>query len=64
MSNPQRGNTRIEGLLGQLGLEGRLVSDADLKEPVDNVIDWKEVYSSLDHYRNKSIEFLAGSLDK
>ncbi len=64
MSNPQRGNTRIEGLLGQLGLEGRLVSDADLKEPVNNVIDWKEVYSSLDHYRNKSIEFLASSLDK
>lgn len=62
MGNPLRGNTRISGLLEQLGLENRLISDTEPVEPADCVIDWQDVYSRLDVKRKESIEFLENAL--
>lgn len=62
MGNPLRGNTRISGLLEQLGLEGRLISDTEPVEPADCVINWQDVYSRLDVKRKESIEFLENAL--
>ena len=63
LCNPQRGNTRIAGLLTQLGLEQRLVSDVDPVEPGDVAIDWQDVNSRLDAEREHSIRFLSDSLN-
>lgn len=62
MCNFKRGNTRISGLLEQLGLEGRLISDTEPVEPADCEIDWQDVYSRLEVKRKESIEFLENAL--
>lgn len=64
LGNPGRGNTRITGLLGQLGLEGRLLSDTQPVEPEHCVIDWQQVYSRLGEKRRESMDFLARSLQE
>ena len=62
LGNPKRGNTRIMGLLEQLGLERRLVSDTEPVEPADSHIDWDEVNARLAQKRQESLDFLAKSL--
>lgn len=62
LANPKRGNTRISGLLGQLGLERHMVSDVEPVEPADAAIDWQDVTSRLDEQRRVSLDFLAQSL--
>ena len=62
MCNPLRGNTRISGLLEQLGLEKRMLSDTEPVLPNDCEIDWEDVYSRLDVKRKESIEFLENAL--
>ena len=62
LANPKRGNTRISGLLGQLGLERHMVSDVEPVEPADGAIDWQDVTSRLDEQRRVSLDFLAQSL--
>ena len=64
LCNPQRGNTRIVGLFGELGLEDRLVSAVEPVEPVSKEIDWDEVYSRLEHHRTQSVEFLTKNLQQ
>ena len=63
LGNPQRGNTRILGLLQQLGLEQHLVSDTEPVEPEVNGINWQDVNSRLDERRRESKDFLAKSLE-
>ena len=62
LANPKRGNTRISGLLGQLGLEARLVSDTEPVESAAVVIDWQDVYARLGEKRSESLDFLAKNL--
>ena len=60
--NPDRGNSRMTDLLEQLGLESRLLSDAEPKEPENREIDWAGAYSRLKKRRQESIDFLKNSL--
>ena len=62
MCNPERGNTRISGLLELLGLKKCLLSDVAPVEPADYAIDWQEVYLRLDKQRDVSYQFLKDSL--
>ena len=62
MCNFRRGNTRISGLLEQLGLERRMLSDTEPVLPDDCEIDWEDVYSRLEVKRKESIEFLENAL--
>lgn len=62
MCNPRRGNTRISGLLEQLGLENRLISDTEPVEPENCQIDWEDVYSRLNAKRKESFDFLENAL--
>lgn len=64
LGNPMRGNTRILGLLEQLGLEQHLVSDTEPVEPDHHDIDWQDVYSRLDEKRRESLDFLSQSLQE
>lgn len=57
--NRSRGVSRIEWLLGQFGLEDRLVTGASLPE---GSIDWEGVDSRLGQLRAESVEFLKKSL--
>lgn len=62
LCNPDRGNARILGLLSQLDLEGRLVSDTEPVEPEGLGINWEDVYSRLQALRDKSFDFLSSTL--
>ena len=62
LCNPHRGNSRMTDLLKQLGLESRLLSDAEPKEPENREIDWAGAYSRLKKRRQESIDFLKNSL--
>lgn len=62
LGNPKRGNTRILGLLEQLGLEARLVSDVEPVEPSGNTINWEDVYARLAKLRQESLAFLEEAL--
>ena len=62
LSNPHRGNTRIEGLLKQLGLEKRLVSNTEPEEPDDREINWESAYARLNELRKSSMDFLEDNL--
>ena len=62
LCNPHRGNTRMLSLLGKLGLENRILSDADPTEPMLSEINWADVYARLEEQRKQSIDFLAGNL--
>ncbi len=64
LSNPGRGNTRIAGLLEQLGLENRLLSDVNPVEPTDTAIDWQKAYARLEKRRQESMSFLEQALAK
>lgn len=61
--NPQRGNTRIIGLLKQLGLGHRQLSDTEPIEPHEQTINWQDVRSRLDERRNDSLAFLKKNLN-
>lgn len=60
-ANKKRGISRIESLLGYLGLKNRIVRDVsnicDMEE-----INYVEIYKSLDEMRRKSYNFLETSL--
>lgn len=60
--NPFRGRTRMAGLLEQLGLEQRLVSNTDPHEPDNREINWDDVYARLNEQRKFSVDFLANNL--
>ena len=62
LGNPKRGNTRISGLLEQLGLEKRLVSDTEPVEPADTEINWADANERLDKRRQESFAFLEKAL--
>lgn len=62
LCNFKRGNTRISGLLNELGLEGRMVSDTEPAEPVVHEIDWSRVNTRLAEMRKESIDFLSRNL--
>ena len=62
LGNPRRGNARIQGLLGLVGLNDRLLSEKEPDESQTKEIDWQSVYSLLDEERNRSMEFLSSSL--
>lgn len=62
LCNHKRGNTRIAGLLGLLGLDSRLVSDTEPAEPAVKEINWEQVYSRLAAKRGESINFLSANL--
>ena len=62
LGNPHRGNARIQGLLGLVGLQDRLLSDKEPDESQTKEIDWQSVYSLLDEERRQSMEFLSSSL--
>lgn len=63
MSNTQRGNTRITGLLEYLGLGHRLVSDSQPELSANGVIDWEDVNSRLQEKRSEGFEFLRQGLN-
>lgn len=60
-ANKKRGISRIESLLGYLGLENRIVSDASDISDMEE-INYGEVYKRLDLMRKKSYQFLETSL--
>ena len=62
LENPHRGNARIAGLLGMLGLESRMLSDKEPDESGASSIDWQDVYSRLKEQQRQSMEFLSSSL--
>ena len=62
LCNPKRGNTRIAGLLEQMELQGRMVSDIAPEEPANRGIEWSRVHSKLDSMRKDSISFLRANL--
>lgn len=62
LCNPERGNTRIAGLLDELGLSDRLVSDVHPVEPANSTIDWDHVYGRIQVRRQQSMAFLEKSL--
>lgn len=62
LGNPHRGNARIAGLLGLLGLKSRLLSDKEPDESGASDINWSEVYARLDEERRQSLDFLSSSL--
>lgn len=59
--NKTRGISRIESLLGYLGLEKRIVRNTSDVLNLDD-IDYGDVYKRLDEMRKKSFDFLENSL--
>lgn len=62
LCNFKRGNSRIAGLLEQLGLEKRVLSDTEPVEPASHDIDWATVKARLEALREKSRAFLQANL--
>ena len=60
VGNRGRGLSRIEWLLGQLGLESRFVGNGDSLPGQD--MDWDDVDARLDRLRSESIDFLKKNL--
>lgn len=63
--NSERGASRFYSLLGQLGLENRIISDIKNieLEKIDEKIDYNKVNEKIDELRAKSIEFLFRNLE-
>lgn len=61
LANKARGISRIESLLGYLGLEKRIVRNTSDTLNLDD-IDYSDVYKRLDEMRRKSFDFLENSL--
>lgn len=62
LCNPGRGNTRIAGLLLELGLQDRLVLDDAPDEPHHQQIAWDRVDEQIERLRQQSLAFLSQSL--
>ena len=62
LCNPERGNTRMAGLLEKIGLQNRLLSEhvPDISRVTE--VDWTHVESQIDGLRKHSISFLGNSL--
>ena len=60
VGNRGRGLSRIEWLLGQLGLESRFVGNGDSLPGQD--MDWDDVDARLDRLRSESMDFLKKNL--
>lgn len=60
VGNRSRGLSRIEWLLGQFGLEDRLVGEGG--SMAEHVIDWENVDARLERLRAESLEFLKREL--
>lgn len=60
-ANKKRGISRIESLLGYLGLENRIVRDISDINQVEN-INYVEIYKKLDEMRTKSLGYISASL--
>ena len=60
VGNRGRGLSRIEWLLGQLGLESRFVGNEDSLPGQD--MDWDDVDARLDRLRSESMDFLKKNL--
>ena len=64
IANPDRGNSRLESLLDELGLRGRLISDpAMVSEAMAPEIDWAGVERILAGKRSQAFEFLTQALE-
>lgn len=57
-------NSRIEHLLGQFGLEQRIVSPPPMAEPLSDSIDYEFVNKKVAAARRKSIRYLENALGK
>lgn len=62
INNAQRGNSRFESILGEIGLMKRLVDTDALKVIILPKIDWNEVNSIIENGREKSLSFLKTAL--
>ena len=60
--NPQRGNTRITGLLELVGLGYRQLSDTEPVAPQERTVNWLDVHSRLEAKRKTSVDFLKRNL--
>ena len=63
LTNPNRGNARMKELLSMLGLENRLLNDMNPDESTTKPIDWAVIDERLNVERERSLSFLASSLD-
>lgn len=65
MANSVRGNSRLESLLGLLGLAGRIaLTPDDIDRIACEAIDYQPVYERLGRMRAESVEFLKKALAK
>lgn len=62
LCNPERGNTRMAGLLEKLELQDRLLSEQDPDTSSATGIDWSGVDARVEELRKHSISFLEDSL--
>ena len=64
-SDKKSSHSRIDSLLGLMGLQDRAVKDTtcDLKPALTNDADWSVVDKNLDALRQESMEFLTKALE-
>lgn len=64
-SDKKSSHSRIDSLLGLMGLQDRAVKDTtcDLKPALTNDVDWSVVDKNLDALRQESMEFLTKALE-
>lgn len=62
-ANPDRGNSRMESLLLNLGLSNRLISNpAQTRKAMESPIDWQTVEARIDELRRAGFNFLDQAL--
>ena len=62
LCNPNRGATRMSGLLGKIGLQDRLLSEESPEVSRESDIDWTDVDCRVKELREDSITFLKENL--
>ena len=63
IGNKRRGMSRFESLLGELGLNERMInSDEDLEDVLNKDIKWEEVREKISRHRDLSIDYVLKSL--
>lgn len=64
IGNKSRGMARFKSLLGTLGLESRLITDAGMaKDVINRDIDWQDVSKRLDERKSHSLSFIEKAID-
>jgi len=62
IGNPCRGLARFTSLLGAVGLDSRLMSEADSLPDLSEPIPWGKVQDAIDMHRSRGWDFLRSSL--